>query len=115
MPVGPIFVIGSETIKKPQKSGRRRSIIREFCLNTSAHGVPAIARSQSIHNKLFWLICFTAFFETAMYFIVREIFSYFDYPTQTSVDIISEWPQYFPAFTVCNVAPVRTIVSLDRF
>jgi len=111
MPAGRIFTITTGKIKVPPLPSRRRSIIREFGLNTSAHGVPGIARSQSITNTIFWSICFLTFAGIALYFIIREIRSYFDYSTQTSVNMISEWPQYFPAFTVCNLAPVR----YDRF
>jgi hypothetical protein len=111
MPSGAIFVISTKPIKVSRKVGQCRSIIREFCLNTSAHGIPGIARSQSIHNTIFWSICFLTFAGIALYFIIREIRSYFDYSTQTSVNMISEWPQHFPAFTICNLAPVR----YDRF
>lgn len=41
------------TMEQKEKRRRRRSIIRNFCLNTSAHGLPGIARSQSIWNRLF--------------------------------------------------------------
>ena len=111
MPIAKIFVIGIEAIRERRRPRRRRSIIREFSLNTSAHGIPGIARSQSISNTIFWSFCFTAFTAVALYFIIRAIHSYFEYTTQTSVNMISEWPQYFPAFTVCNLAPVR----YDRF
>jgi hypothetical protein len=111
MPVGTIFVISIEPIKIRGKPRRRRSIIQEFGLTTSAHGIPGIARSRSIHNRIFWSVCFTAFIAVALYFIIQEIRSYFEYSTQTSVNIVSEWPQYFPAFTICNLAPVR----YDRF
>jgi hypothetical protein len=111
MPIATIFVIGIEAIRERRRPHRRRSIIREFSLNTSAHGIPGIARSQSIPNTIFWSICFTVFTAVALYFIIQEIRSYFDYTTQTSVNMINEWPQYFPAFTICNLAPVR----YDRF
>jgi hypothetical protein len=111
MPAGTIFVIGPKTIKVRRKPDRRRTIIREFALNTSTHGIPGIARSQSIHNTIFWSICFTVFAGITLYFVVQEIRSYFDYPTQTTVNLVNEWPQFFPAFTICNLAPVR----YDRF
>ena len=111
MPAAPVFVLGNDQIQVQRRVIRRRSIIREFGLTTSAHGIPGIVRSKSIHNRLFWSISFIAFASITLYFVVREIRSYFQYSTQTSVNMISEWPQFFPAFTVCNVAPVR----YDRF
>ncbi|CAF2515109.1 unnamed protein product [Rotaria sp. Silwood2] len=111
MHIDTIFVIGTTMNKTRRQVSRRRSIIREFGLNTSAHGIPGIARSQSIHNTIFWSISFIIFTGITLYFVIQEIRSYFEYSTQTSVNIVSEWPQHFPAFTICNLAPVR----YDRF
>jgi hypothetical protein len=112
MSTSSIFVVETNSDRvEHRQTLRRRSIIHEFGLTTSAHGIPGIARSKSIHNRLFWSISFVAFVSITIYFVVREIRSYFDYSTQTSINIVSEWPQHFPAFTVCNLAPVR----YDRF
>ena len=46
-----------------------------------------------------------------LYFIIKSIINYFNYPTQINVDIIREWPQYFPAFSICNACPFH----LDQF
>ncbi|CAF0738175.1 unnamed protein product [Rotaria sordida] len=64
----------------------RRSIIREFCLNTSTHALSGIARSETI-------------------------VAYLKYPTQIDASYVSEWPQYFPAFSLCNASPLR----FDKF
>ena len=40
---------------------RRRSIVRQFCLNTSTHALLGIARSESVHNRVFWSISFVFF------------------------------------------------------
>ena len=111
MPIDTIFIIDDKGMKTRRHYNRRRSIIREFALNTSTHGIPGIARSQSIHNTIFWSICCCAFTGITFYFVTQEILRYFEYSTHTSIDMIYEWPQYFPAFTVCNIAPVR----YDRF
>ncbi|CAF1134827.1 unnamed protein product [Rotaria sp. Silwood1] len=52
------------------KQHRRRSIIREFCLNTFTPTLPDIARSETI-------------------------LAYFEYLTQINISYVSEWPQYF--------------------
>ena len=96
---------------KPEKEiklRRRRSIIREFSLNTSTHGIPGIARSESIHNRIFWTVAFLAFLGIMLYFIVEAIRAYFAYPTQTSVELKSERSQFFPAFTFCNGGGLRS-------
>lgn len=90
-----------------KRASRRRSIIREFCQNTSTHALPGIARGESIYNKFFWSISFLVFMSIMIYFIVTTIIAYFHYPTNIDVDVVSEWPQYFPAVSVCNISPVR--------
>ena len=88
----------------------RSSIIREFLQNTSAHALPGIARSKSIHNRIFWSISFIAFTGIMIFFVVRAIMDYFEYPTKFDTNFVEEWPQYFPAFTLCHASVLR----LDR-
>jgi hypothetical protein len=106
-----VFPVNESASVQHVKHRRRRSIIREFALNTSTHGLPGIARSESIHNRLFWLIATTTFSSVMFYFVIQSIRAFFNYPTATSVSRILEWPQYFPAFTFCNLSPLR----YDRF
>lgn len=98
-----------------RKLRRRRSIVKEFSLNTSTHGLPGIARSASIHNRIFWIVSFLCFTGIMIYFVTRAMMSYFDYPTQIDLDIIREWPQYFPAVSICNLSPFRLDRFLDAF
>ncbi|CAF0888993.1 unnamed protein product [Rotaria sordida] len=90
---------------------RRRSIIREFCLNTSTHALPGIARSESFHNCVFWSISFLIFTGIMIYFIVKSIINYFDYPTSIDLSYNNDWQQYFAAVSFCNIAALR----FDRF
>ncbi len=106
-----IYPITYPSKQDEKKRVRRRSIIRDFSLNTSTHGLPRIARSESQHNRLFWSISFIVFVGIMLYFIIKSIINYFNYPTQINVDIIREWPQYFPAFSICNACPFH----LDQF
>jgi hypothetical protein len=85
----------------------RLSIIREFSSNTSAYGLPEIARSESKHNLIYWSIALSAFTGFMIYFIVRAILAYLDYPTQIDLSIDAEWPQHFPAFSFCNVGAIH--------
>lgn len=93
-------------IEEPSRS-ERRAIIREFALNTSTHGLPGIARSESKHNCIFWAISFLIFLGIMIFFVTESIQNYFQYPTQTSVSIVVERSQAFPAVTFCNYAPAR--------
>ena len=79
---------------------RRRSILREFCLNSSAHGLAGVVRGKSIYNRAFWLISFTAFAGAMIYFVIQAIIAYFDYPTNRldtpSVDFDQDKRPYHP-------------------
>ena len=46
-----------------------------------------------------------------IYFVTTALITYFNYPTQIDFDVIREWPQYFPAVSICNAVAFR----LDPF
>jgi hypothetical protein len=104
----PIPTVAHDAWKPEKTRARRRSIIREFALNTSTHALPGIARSQSKHNRIFWTISFLIFTGVMIYFITQSIIKYFQYPSQTSISIVVELPQLFPAVTICNYSPARS-------
>jgi hypothetical protein len=87
------------------------AIIIDYCLNASTHGLLGIVRSDSLHNRVFWSISFLGFTAVMAYFVVSAIIDYFEYPTNIDVDIVNEWPQYFPAVSLCNASPIR----MDQF
>ena len=109
--LGRIFTVDADGMKPEVKPPRRISIIRNFGLNTSTHGIPGIARSQSPQNRIFWTVSLVIYTGIMLYFVSQTIKTYFQYPTQTQVTIVEEWPQAFPAITICNYSPLR----FDRF
>ena len=100
----PIYPKDSEENQTPN---RRVSIIREFCLNTSTHGLPGIARSQTRANRFFWCLSLAGFTGMMLYLIINSILNYLDYSKQIDIAIVNEWPQYFPAFSLCNIGGIR--------
>ncbi|CAF3879227.1 unnamed protein product, partial [Rotaria sp. Silwood1] len=113
--VVPLFSIAKEAWELESPKHRRRSIIQEFALNTSTHGLPGIARSQSKHNCIFWTVSFFIFTGVMTYFVTQSIKNYFEYPTQTSVSIFVERSQVFPAVTFCNYSPARYDHLIEPF
>lgn len=113
--IATVFPIDPDALKPDSKYRRRKSIIKEFSLNTSTHGIPGIARSQSIHNRIFWTISLCIFAGLMVYFVVESIIAYFQYPSQTSVSVIVEWSQAFPAVSICNYPPLRYDRFIDPF
>ena len=108
-----ISTIHPVTERATSSTRRRRSIIREFALNTSTHALPGIARSQSIHNCIFWTVSFVIFTGVMIYFVSQSIISYFQYPTQTLVSIRIDQRQSFPAVTICNLVPYRYDTAIE--
>jgi hypothetical protein len=109
--IATVLPISSNTLRKGTKYRRRRSILKEFSLNTSTHGIPGIARSRSIANRLYWSVLFTSFVGIMVFFVVKDINTYLQYQTHTVVARKFHWPLEFPAVTICNYSPLR----LDRF
>ncbi len=105
--IATVFPVNAEALKPDPTAHRRRSIIREFSLNTSTHGIPGLARSRSVHNRVFWIVSLLIFTGIMLFFVIESIVAYFSYPTQTLVSTIVEWPQAFPAVTICNYSPIR--------
>ena len=102
-----IMPVNQEGCKTNSSKPSLRPIIKDFALNTSVHGLSDIARSQSKHNCILWTILFLTFAGVMTYFVTESIKIYFEYPTQTSVSIVDERSQVFPAVTFCNYAPFR--------
>ena len=110
--VYPVDTDGRNTVALRQQA---RSIIREFSLNTSTHGIPGIARSESVSNRVFWTISTLIFTGVMVYFITESIIDFLEYPTQTSVSIIDDSSQKFPAVSICNYSPLRYDLFIEDF
>ena len=64
------------TAKEPTeiKDSNSQSIVREFLLNTSAHALLGIAWSSSVHNRVFWSVCFVVFTGIMICFLAKAKF-----------------------------------------
>ena len=109
--VATIFPVDLKELKGEGRFARRRSIVREFALNTSTHAIPRIASAQTKHNRLFWTVCLLIFTGIMLYFIITSFQEYFEYPTQTLVSLVQDSGQAFAAVTICKFSPIR----YDRF
>ena len=111
IPVVKICSAQANNSSSDHRSQPPRVILREFGLNTSTHGVPGITRSQTLSNRLYWILSTLIFTGIMIYFITETIRAYFDYPTLTLVTIKEESIQPFAAVSFCNYSPLR----YDRF
>lgn len=104
-----------EAIKVQKPIERRRSIIRDFSLNTSTHGIPGIARSQTWPYRIFWTVATIVFAGIMVFFIIQSFREFLAFPTQTSVAGVTERKQAFPAVSICNHSPIRADLFMDSF
>ena len=113
--VVPITSVNQEASNVESEKPQSLSIVKEFALTTSIHGLPNIARSPGKCNCIFWFISFLIFAAVMSYCVIDSIQTYFQYPTQTSVSISMERSQVFPAVTFCNYAPGRYDTTIGPF
>ncbi|CAF1068437.1 unnamed protein product [Adineta ricciae] len=97
-------IVGS-TKSKHFIEQRRRSIVIDYLIATSTHGLRGVGRAYSKSNKIFWIITFTFATGLMFYFVISAILQYFAYPTQTNVEINLDPQMNFPAVTICSGNP----------
>lgn len=81
--------------------------IREFCANTTAHGIGKVAEAMSWPARMFWMLIFTTAFICSVYEITHSFQEYMKHPTQTEVSLATREKLIFPAVTVCNLNPLK--------
>nr|URS64680.1 FMRFamide-gated sodium channel-like 3 [Malacoceros fuliginosus] len=81
------------------------SMIRDYASNSTAHGLPKLAKARSARGKVFWtLICFSAlcFLLILGTSLLRK---YYAYPKSVRLELANQ-PIPFPAVSLCNLRPV---------
>jgi len=71
----------------------------EIALGSTSHGIPNIFRNDKACLKLMWLLLLLFGISTGIYTIVESIINYFNYDVVTSINVINEIPNEFPAIT----------------
>ena len=92
------------------ESVRKRSRldqIRDFCTDTSAHGLGRVAAAKSWPGRVFWIAIVISASVTAIHQISLSFTTYFSYPTKTDYFIVIKEQLRFPAVTVCNINPFK--------
>ncbi|CAF4358717.1 unnamed protein product [Adineta steineri] len=86
---------------------RRRSIVLDYLVSASTHGLRSVGRAYSRYNRNFWVFTFMVASGIMLYFVISAILQYFAYPTQTKVEIRLDRHMAFPAVTICSGNPYR--------
>ena len=88
-------------------------ILKEKWSNSSSHGIPNIARTDSYLIKFFWIITFLGCTSFFTYLTVQSIFEYFQHDVTSKIRLIKEFPIKFPGIRVCNKDPFITYESIE--
>lgn len=81
--------------------------VRDFCTDTTAHGLGRIAAAKSWPARLFWIVIFVVASLYSVTQIHQSCVGYFSFPTKTDVSLINKEQLMFPAVTVCNINPFK--------
>ena len=91
-------------------SERKRSRldqVRDFCADTSAHGLGRVAAAKVWPARLFWIAIFISASVISVHQISLSIAAYLEYPTKTDFSVVIKEQLLFPAVTVCNINPFK--------
>jgi hypothetical protein len=94
--------------KAKHKEGKWSKIKEEFfewSLNTNFDGYSKIFKAKIHWIKLVWLLLFLAFASATVWLISYNIIGYLDYEVTSLIEVKTERPTLFPAFTFCNSNP----------
>ena len=92
-----------ESERKPSRFDQ----VRDFCADTSAHGLSRVAAAKSWPGRLFWMAVFLSASVFSIHQISKSFAAYFQYPTKTDFSITIKEQLHFPAVTVCNINPFK--------
>ena len=81
--------------------------VRDFCADTSAHGLSRVAAAKSWPGRLFWMAVFLSASVISIHQITKSFATYLQYPTKTDFSVTIKEQLLFPAVTVCNINPFK--------
>ncbi len=88
-------------IAKKKYFKKIRERIFELLIQSTAHGIPNMLRTNSCLLRSLWLIFFIISTCICLYFTVKSFQDYFEYSTVTSIKVIDEKFPQFPAISIC--------------
>ena len=90
-----------------ERERSRLDQIRDFCADTTAHGLARVAAAKSWPARLFWMVVVIFASTLGVYQITLSVTAYLQYRTKTDVFLVSKENLSFPAVTVCNINPFK--------
>ncbi|KAK2160274.1 hypothetical protein LSH36_137g07058 [Paralvinella palmiformis] len=78
-----------------------------FKEQTTAHGIPRLARAKGAVKNVFWGIAVTLAFGFLLYNFVKITATFFAFQTSVRLSLQNENQLKFPVITLCNMNPLR--------
>ncbi|XP_035700288.1 uncharacterized protein LOC118432775 [Branchiostoma floridae] len=87
---------------KEQRKKDIKTMTKEFCTTTTAHGISRVADADTVRSRMIWtailITCITLF----VYQAAILIKAYFEYPVNVDIKVVDNNKLTFPSVTVCN-------------
>ena len=91
--------------EKKKEPTRSRDILRNFCEESTAHGVAHIVREKYFQKRIVWFVLTLTAFSVNLFHISSLVIQYLRFPSeQTSTIELAAVD--FPSVTVCNIQPI---------
>ncbi|CAH1241014.1 EDIL3 [Branchiostoma lanceolatum] len=85
-----------------QKKMDIKTMTKEFCTTTTAHGVSRVAEANTTRSRIIWTIILVTCVTLFVYQSAILIKSYFEYPVNVDIKVVDNKKLTFPSVTVCN-------------
>ncbi|XP_035679934.1 uncharacterized protein LOC118418202 [Branchiostoma floridae] len=79
-----------------------KTMTKEFCTTTTAHGVSRVAEANTTRSRVIWTIILVTCTALFVYQSAILIKSYFEYPVNVDIKVVDSKKLTFPSVTVCN-------------
>ena len=97
----------ADEFKTPKKGSKVAKKLREFCIETTAHGLGRIASSTSRLERILWSTCLLTAVVSMTYQGISLVSEYLTFPVDVKVELKYTNSQPFPAVVVCNMNSIK--------
>ncbi|KAI8492335.1 hypothetical protein Bbelb_297880 [Branchiostoma belcheri] len=87
---------------KEQRKKDIKTMTKEFCASTTAHGVNRVAEADTTRSRIIWTAILITCVALFVYQSAILIKSYFEYPVNVDIKVVDNKKLTFPSVTVCN-------------
>ncbi|XP_019629867.1 PREDICTED: uncharacterized protein LOC109474096 [Branchiostoma belcheri] len=87
---------------KEQRKKDIKTMTKEFCASTTAHGVNRVAEADTTRSRIIWTVILITCVALFVYQSAILIKSYFEYPVNVDIKVVDNKKLTFPSVTVCN-------------